>query len=342
MNISFVIAAYNIETYIDECLNSVMSCIAPGDELIIVNDGSTDNTRKLIGAFHTIHPQLMIVDKKNGGLSSARNAGLAAASKDYVLFLDGDDVICANTVAEIRIHLDTWQPDILVTDYFEWLDDGKGALQPSRPRSHKAYQVTNTPVEHLLATLDDCIPCVWTRFFRRSLFQKLPPNPFPEWSMYDDMPTTPYLVAAAQTMLYVPKPLVKYRIRSGSLTKQRTARSCTDMVRAASHAAKSIDLLPESAELETIADVFLARKLVDAVKQGRELAYPTISVYKEMINTGLQSMSKSRHAALTYLQQSDRSTDRSVRVHLRSAWHWRAGYIFKQTLISWYKSHRRR
>ncbi len=65
MNISFVIAAYNIETYIDECLNSVMSCIAPGDELIIVNDGSTDNTRKLIGAFHTIHPQLMIVDKKN-------------------------------------------------------------------------------------------------------------------------------------------------------------------------------------------------------------------------------------------------------------------------------------
>ena len=222
MTVSFILAVYQIERYIVACLDSVLPCLRDGDELILVNDGSTDRSRMLAEPLLASHPNARIVDKANGGLSSARNAGLRAATCDYVLFLDGDDVVIPDAIAKARQVIDQHAPDILVTDYLEWLDDGLGAKRPSRQRSHAQHQLTNEPARHLKETLDDCIPCVWTRFFRRSLFDALGEQPFPQWSMYDDLPTTPHLVAQARTMFYLPLPTVQYPRRKPHANTQRT------------------------------------------------------------------------------------------------------------------------
>lgn len=342
MSVSFILAVYQIERYIEACLLSVLPCLRDDDELIVVNDGSTDRSRELAEALISSHPNARIVDKSNGGLSSARNAGLRVATCEHVLFLDGDDVLIPEAVAQVRQVLDAQDPDILVTDYLEWLDDGRGATQPSRPRSHTKGQVTSAPARHLQETLNDCIPCVWTRFFRRSLFDALGESPFPEWSMYDDLPTTPHLVARARTMTYFPVPTVMYRIRAGSLTQVRTRRSCIDMVKAAGRAHEAVKLFPYDVAVQRAGMAFLARKWIDAVKQSRQVPTSGWSLHSEMLSLIAPTLLRARQEQLHDLWVSSRRDDRKVRRHLKLARQSRLLYTLINTLVSWLKRLRAR
>lgn len=333
MTISFIVAIYQIERYIEACLLSVLPCLRAGDELILVNDGSTDSSRSLAEALIASHPNARIVDKANGGLSSARNAGLRAATCDYVLFLDGDDVVIPEAMAEARQALEQHAPDILVTDYLEWLDDGLGAKRPSRQRSHVPNQLTDAPARHLQETLDDCIPCVWTRLFRRSLFDALGELPFPEWSMYDDLPTTPHLVARARTMYYLPRPTVQYRTRAGSLTQIRSERSCTDMIKAAVRAREATALFPNDIAVQRAGLAFLARKWVDAVKQSRQVPSQSWSLHRDMLDLIAPYLLDAGDDQLHELWQSRRKDDRKVRSHLKLARQSRLIYALINTLV---------
>lgn len=342
MTISFILAMYQIERYIEACLHSVLPCLQDGDELILVNDGSTDRSRMLAEALIDSYPNARIVDKANGGLSSARNAGLRAATCDYVLFLDGDDVVIPEAIGQARQALERHAPDILVTDYLEWLDDGLGAKRPSRSRSHVPNQLTNQPSRHLKETLDDCIPCVWTRFFRRSLFNAFGEQPFPEWSMYDDLPTTPHLVARARTMFYLPLPTVQYRTRAGSLTQIRSERSCTDMVKAALRACEATAAFPNDTALQRAGSAFLARKWVDAVKQSRQVPSQGWSLHSDMLDLVSPHLLHARRDQLQGLWQSERRDDRKVRRHLKLARQSRLLYTLINTLVGSIKRLRQR
>lgn len=93
MKLSIIIPVYNVERYLAECLDSVKS-FSFDYELIIVNDGSTDSSLDIINTFASnFNGDLQIINKKNGGLSSARNAGMNVASGDYFCFLDSDDYL---------------------------------------------------------------------------------------------------------------------------------------------------------------------------------------------------------------------------------------------------------
>ena len=99
MKFSVVIPAYNIVNYLQECVESVTSQMTEYDfEIVLVNDGSTDNTPLLAQELKDKYPHLIqLVNKKNGGLSSARNAGIRVAKGEYIIFLDGDDFWSENT-----------------------------------------------------------------------------------------------------------------------------------------------------------------------------------------------------------------------------------------------------
>lgn len=89
--VSIIIAAYNIENYIERCLESVVNQTFKYLEIIVVNDGSTDNTLKKIEKFKNNDERIIIVNKKNRGLIEARKSGFKVASGEYILFIDGDD-----------------------------------------------------------------------------------------------------------------------------------------------------------------------------------------------------------------------------------------------------------
>ena len=94
--VSVLIPVYNVEKYLKKCLDSVVNQTLTDIEIICVNDGSTDGSLKILEEYRSIDSRIKIINKANGGLPSARNAGLNAAKGRYVGFVDSDDYIEPN------------------------------------------------------------------------------------------------------------------------------------------------------------------------------------------------------------------------------------------------------
>lgn len=91
--VSVIIPVYNVEKYLDDCLENVVNQTLQDIEIICVNDGSTDNSLEVLQKYESEDARIKIINKENGGLSSARNAGIREAKGEYILFLDSDDMI---------------------------------------------------------------------------------------------------------------------------------------------------------------------------------------------------------------------------------------------------------
>lgn len=96
--ISVVIPVYNVERYLRRCLDSVMQQTFSDWEAVCVNDGSSDGSRAILQEFADRDSRFRIIDKENGGVSDARNVGVANALGEYVIFLDSDDLIHPQTM----------------------------------------------------------------------------------------------------------------------------------------------------------------------------------------------------------------------------------------------------
>lgn len=107
--LSIIIPAYNIEKYIDRCLDSMCSQLEPWVQVIVINDGSSDSTADHIDAYCQRYPTyIRCVPQENRGPSAARNTGLDAADSDYVWFVDGDDYIDSNAIANIGLAIEKY------------------------------------------------------------------------------------------------------------------------------------------------------------------------------------------------------------------------------------------
>lgn len=98
MKLSVVVPVYNLEEYIDECVNSILNQTYTDYELILINDGSTDGSKDKCEAYAKKDKRIRVVNKTNEGISVTRNRGIKEASADYIFFLDGDDWIHPNTL----------------------------------------------------------------------------------------------------------------------------------------------------------------------------------------------------------------------------------------------------
>ena len=98
---SIIIPVYNVENYLERCVNSALAQTCQSIEIILVDDGSSDNCPEICDRYAKEYSQIKVIHKKNGGLASARNAGLAIANGEFIFFLDSDDWITSNTIEEL-------------------------------------------------------------------------------------------------------------------------------------------------------------------------------------------------------------------------------------------------
>lgn len=112
--ISVVIPAFNVEEYISECLDSVLNQSIPADEIIVVNDGSTDNTGFIARMYARKHPNIQVKEYENSGLCSARNKGLLGCHNEYVIFLDSDDIMGVDCIKKCKAIIYEHHPDVIV------------------------------------------------------------------------------------------------------------------------------------------------------------------------------------------------------------------------------------
>ena len=131
--ISVIVPVYNIEQYLDRCISSIISqsCFEQL-EVILVNDGSTDKCPDKCQEYTEKYSNIVVINKDNGGVSSARNAGIAAARGQYIAFVDGDDYVAPNFFQEMLDAIISSQSDLVIFDYYVvYSEDSKKAYRGS-------------------------------------------------------------------------------------------------------------------------------------------------------------------------------------------------------------------
>jgi len=123
--ISLIVAAYNIEDYIERCVKSLINQTFTDIEIVIVNDGSTDGTLDKIKRVIKNDNRVKLINKKNEGVVAARKTGFINSTGEYILFIDGDDWLDVNTCQICNEKLIEDNYDILYYGYYMAYDNGK-------------------------------------------------------------------------------------------------------------------------------------------------------------------------------------------------------------------------
>lgn len=161
--VSIIVAAYNIEKYIIRCLDSLINQTFKDIEIIVVNDGSIDNTLQKIKELSKNDKRIKVIDKQNGGLIEARKSGFKEARGSYVLFIDGDDWLKSNTIEILYNKAIENNYDIVCYKFLCAYDDGK--LVKSNQISIDEMNEYDFLKEYLLGNV---IPSIWSKFIKKS------------------------------------------------------------------------------------------------------------------------------------------------------------------------------
>ena len=160
---SIIVPIYNIEDYIEECILSVINQSFDNYELILVDDGTPDNSGKICDNYEKKYKKIKVIHKKNGGLSDARNAGIKVAKGEYILFLDGDDILFNNCLETIDSLIGKETIDLLSCDFCIYGEKEK-KKEPCKKRINS--------LEDYIMIMQDIPWSAWRNVYRRDLFLK--------------------------------------------------------------------------------------------------------------------------------------------------------------------------
>ena len=117
MLVSIIVPVYNAEKFLNRSINSVLNQSYKKLELILVNDGSTDNSEKICNIYGVTDKRIKVISKKNGGPAAARNTGVSYATGDFIFFLDADDFIEENAIERLITIYNQYQPDMVMGNF---------------------------------------------------------------------------------------------------------------------------------------------------------------------------------------------------------------------------------
>ncbi len=221
MRFSVVVPVYNVEQYLEQCLESLQAQDYTDFEVICVNDGSTDGSQKILVEWETIFPQMKVIDRENGGLSAARNTGLSVATGDYVLFVDSDDWVEPNILSRLAEEADG--EDMIC---FACRKSNGGVTDTLVPEQGDGWSYYN---RHALEHHEVPFVCVWQRCYRRE-FLLANSLSFREGILHEDNEFTPRACLKAKSIKTIPNVLYNYRMRPGSIMATRGMKSKESLI----------------------------------------------------------------------------------------------------------------
>ena len=169
--ISIIIPVYNIQDYLNDCVETVFNQTYTDFELILVDDGSTDNSKELCDNYKKKDNRVIVIHKKNGGLSSARNAGLDIAKGEYIYFLDGDDKIPPNCLYDLINNLMKTHSDMCVGNYNRFGTSNKDAFTNINWKGTKVFNGKDIP--DLYLNYGGYFVVAWNKLYKKEIFNNL-------------------------------------------------------------------------------------------------------------------------------------------------------------------------
>ena len=195
MKFSIIIPVYNVEKYIDRCLKSIVEQNYKNYEVIIVNDGTKDNSVEIIEKYTKKNDNFKLYNKENGGLSDARNYGLKYVTGDYLLFIDSDDYINKDLLNELNNLLQEKEYD-LVKFKIRLVDDNGNFI-----RNEKGLETSKEISLNDIFSEEFCEPA-WTYCYNVN-FWKINDFKYIKGKIHEDFGLTPEIIMRARSFYYL-------------------------------------------------------------------------------------------------------------------------------------------
>lgn len=222
--ISIIVPIYKTEKYIKECIESILGQTYAEIEVILVDDGSPDNCGKICDEYAKRDSRIKVIHKENGGLVSARQAGLEAASGDYIGFVDGDDSIEPEMYEAMAKAAEEYSPDVICSEFYQSFEERAEA-------SSQCFEEGFYDKERLIKEIYPRMlysgryyrfgisPNCWSKLFKKELLKKYLPLVDTKIRMGEDAAFTYPCLLDAKSVYCVKKPLYKYRILNSSMSR---------------------------------------------------------------------------------------------------------------------------
>ena len=212
--ISVIVPVYNVAEYLSRCVDSILAQSYENLQIILVNDGSSDDSGRICEEYAKKDTRIQVIHQNNGGLSSARNAGLDAASGQYIGFVDSDDWIEPEMYAEMLALMEKYDAQLVCAGRCD-VDGGTGekavGLCPEREEC-----VSGEELAGRIFLWDHCDSSACDKLYRRELFDGIR---YPEGKTCEDIPVTYRLALKARRAVLCDRPFYNYFHRSGSISK---------------------------------------------------------------------------------------------------------------------------
>ncbi|WP_462428149.1 glycosyltransferase [Fusobacterium varium] len=226
MELSIIVPIYNVEDYLEECLKSLYNIKNIKLEIILVNDGSKDNSFKIMEKFKEIYPErTVLIDKKNGGLSSARNAGIKAAAGEYISFIDSDDFVDSDEFEKFFREGQKDKLDVMVGNMRYYTSEKTGDSLFRSDIIKNSGVVNGTDFFWNLFQKPKCFrEEVVDDIYKREFLLK---NNiwFNENIVHEDSEFTPLVYLKAEKVKYIDRAFYFYRQRNGSIMNKVSEKS---------------------------------------------------------------------------------------------------------------------
>ncbi len=216
--ISVVVPAYNIGPWLPRCLDSILAQTYENIEVIVVNDGSSDDTKAVLDAYAASHEKVKVIHKENGGVTSARLRGIQESTGDWIGFIDGDDEIAPHMYARLLENAHAHNADISHCGHQVLFPDG---------RVEKVHGTGNLRLQDHVTALQDLLDggsiesSLCTKLFRRELFRGLEGFMDPAIRNNEDLLMNYYLFDKANSAVYEDFCPYSYILRKGSASYNR-------------------------------------------------------------------------------------------------------------------------
>lgn len=230
--ISVIVPCYNVEKYLEQCLDSLVGQTLRDIEIIMVDDGSPDGSGAICDRYAAGDGRVRVIHKANGGVSAARNDGLAAATGDYVFFCDGDDYMPLDACELLWAEAEKTNADVVFGDiwrswperdeYMRFFSKKFRSADPSfiRELIRTTFYYTYCPAIPEADWADGCYGGPWNKIVKRSLLTAHGVRYDTRVKgIYDDVLYSAYVLAHAEQVAYIGKPVYNYRQVPTSMTR---------------------------------------------------------------------------------------------------------------------------
>ena len=222
IKVSIIVPVYNVEKYLAQCLDSLINQTLKEIEIICINDGSKDNSTKILTAYAQKDVRIKIINQTNQGISAARNNGISVATGEYIGFVDSDDWVDIDFYEKLYSAGKKYDSDIVAGDFYR-----EGKFLKSEKLKYRKEELFTKPAEKVAKAFIPRYNYVWNKIYRREALLNLN-FPFPIGKFYEDMFWIIRVINNLKSFVTVPKTYYHYRKVKGSIVNQKSVKHQQD------------------------------------------------------------------------------------------------------------------